>query len=72
MYSLHSLHTPHQAFQGVKSSGLYTENTVHKNITNITESYVGLHDHYANTYNRWTVGFILYCYILFYYLILIH
>ena len=25
MYSPHSLYTPHQAFQGVKSSGLYTK-----------------------------------------------
>ena len=25
MYSPHSLYTPHQAFQGEKSSGLYTE-----------------------------------------------
>ena len=25
MYSPHSLYTPHQASQGVKSSGLYTE-----------------------------------------------
>ena len=25
MYSLHLLYNPHQAFQGVKSSGLYNE-----------------------------------------------
>ena len=25
MYSPHSLYSPHQAFQGVKSSGLYTQ-----------------------------------------------
>ena len=28
MYSPHPLYTPHQAFQGVKSSGLYTKNMV--------------------------------------------
>ena len=33
---------------------------------------VALHDKYTNTYNLWTVGFILYCHILFHYIILIH